>query len=150
MKVRPAASMKIVIHPIDHAPMSKGGLILTAEAQRKRKINQGIVISKGSLVSDDIQIADHVLFNAYSGDKIVLASGGEYIVLYEYHIVAKLEDSDVVLLDSISMLRILAERKFELMQKYAGDVKSTALVREVCENLEDRVRGISLAEGFEF
>jgi co-chaperonin GroES (HSP10) len=130
--------------------MSRGGLILTAEAQRKRKINQGIVVARGALVSDEIQVADHVLFNAYSGDKVTLASGGEFIVMHEHHLVAKLEKSDVVLMDTLTLNRILLERKHELMQKYMDDIERTRLVREVFENLSDRVSGITLAEGFEF
>lgn len=151
MKLQPVRS-DVIIHPIDHAPMSSGGIIHTAEAQRKRKINQGVVVAIGPLVPDDIGIttADHVLFNAYSGDKIVLASGGEFIVIPYHHILAKLSGSDVVLVDTVTMERLVNERKHELLQKYSDDIAGTKMVREVCEALMDRVASISLSEGFEF
>lgn len=138
-----------IIHPIDHAPMSKG-LIVTAEAQRKRRHNQGIVVAKGPLVSDEIEIADHVLFNGYSGDKIALASGGEFFVIPDDFIVAKFTGSKIVLMDTETVKRLLTERKFEMLQKYDGSEQEIKMLKEIFDSLFERVDSITLAEGFEF
>jgi len=68
----------VIIHPI--YPDEKIGSIHTPESIVKRRENQGIITNIGPAVSSDyindkdelteLQTGDHVLFNAYSGDKI--------------------------------------------------------------------------------
>jgi co-chaperonin GroES (HSP10) len=146
MKLKPIGN-DVIIHPIDHAPMSKGGLIFTAEAQRKRRINQGIIIAKGPLVTTELDIADHVVFSGYSGDKVVFASGGEYIVMPDDFVIAKIVNSEVVLVDTKTVERILLERKTEMKHKYP---ESSELLDEIISSVVDRIKSVSLSEGFEF
>jgi co-chaperonin GroES (HSP10) len=148
MKLKPIAG-KILVHPIEVSPFMSSGLI-KPDMQRTERTKQGIVIGKGPLCSDDIEIADHVLFNPYSGDEIALGSGGFYFLIPEEHIIAIRLDSDVVLMDTETVKRLLNERKGEVLQKYMDDVEKTRIASEIFESIIDRVNSITRAEAFQW
>jgi len=148
MKLK-ALGGKVIVHPIHEKPVTHTGLIVAPDVT-KRRFKQGIVIAKGPLVSGDVDIADHVYFNPYSGDEIALSSGGHYVIIPEEKLVASRTDSNVALMDTQTVKRLLEERKGEMMQKYLDDISATKLVREVFESLHDRVDTITRSEGFEW
>ena len=105
MKLR-AIGDDVIIHPIDNPELSHGGIHLPQREKRK-VINQGLVIAKGPEVREELDIADHVLFTNYTGSKISLASGGIFFVIPERFIIAVMTGSEVVLVDT-KMMKTLA------------------------------------------
>ena len=57
----------VIIRPFEYS--AKIGS-LYAPDQAKRRVNQGIVIAKGPLVSDDIDTADHVFLDPRDHDPL--------------------------------------------------------------------------------
>ena len=141
----------VIIHPIDN-PEKRGMIHLTEHAKRGR-VNQGIVIAKGpSCRHDDLEIADHVLFNGYTGDKISLANGGIFFVIPEPLVLAVRTTSTVVLVDTEMMKRIIQGRMGELRLMNDGneDESVDAFIHMIEDNLIERIDSITYAEGFEF
>lgn len=118
------------------------------EAFRKRPV-RGIVIAKGPLVSKDIDIADDVITNAYSGEKISMEDGGIFWIVQEEDIHAVMTDSDVVLIDTETMKRLIQERRTEFCVK-EDELAVSIIVTEFAEDLLDRIDSLTRAEGFEF
>jgi len=132
-----------IIHPID-PPSKVGSIWLSDKSRLEKRTNQGIVIAKGPLVSDDLNTADHVFFNGYTGDKLAFEEHGEFFVIPESHIICKIEPSNVVLMDTETVKRIIQERFGEL--RSMKDLRIDAIERD----LLDRIDSITIAEGYEF
>ncbi len=147
MKLKPLGK-KLLVHPLRHSSLSEGGLYLPGN--EKKKESQGIVIAIGPQCEEPIKIGDHVFYNAYSGDKVVLGSGGEFFLIHEAHVVCVRTDSDVEIFDSITVKRLLKERRSEMAQKYAQDVERMQVIEEVFSSIEDRIDTFTRAEGFEW
>jgi len=139
---------KVLIHPLKQSKAE--GIIHSPHADKKNP-TKGIVLAKGPLcVDESFGPGDCVLFNAYSGTEVAIGSGGEFIVIPEDSIEVKFTGGDVLLIDTETMLRLLDERKAEMMQKYMDDITGTKLVREVFESVKDRVKSLTRAEGFQW
>ena len=150
MKLR-AIGDDVIIHPIDNPELSHGGIHLPQREKRK-VINQGLVIAKGPEVREELDIADHVLFTNYTGSKISLASGGIFFVIPERFIIAVMTGSEVVLVDTKMMKRIIQERfgELRLMNEGNPDESVELFLRDVEGSLIERIDSITFAEGFEF
>ena len=138
----------VIIHPFEYP--AKIGLIFVPDPSKKR-VNQGIIIAKGPLVSDDVDTADHVFFSGYTGDKIVLEGSGEFFVIPESHLICKVEGSNVRLMDTETVKRIIQERFGEIRSmNIEGDNNFLDYVDDWEESLLDRIDTITIAEGWEF
>jgi co-chaperonin GroES (HSP10) len=139
----------VIIHPFEHS--AKIGSLYVPDTA-KRRVNQGIIIAKGPLVSNDVDTADHVFFNGYTGDKVVLGNGGEFFVVPESHLICKLRHSSVVLMDTKTVKRIIQERFGELQSKEISIDRLTPqkFLKILETSLLDRIDTISIAEGWEF
>jgi co-chaperonin GroES (HSP10) len=145
----------VIIHPFEEDIRgSKIGSLYVPD-QAKRRINQGIIISKGPLVSGDVSIGDHVMFSGYTGDTVSFIDGGTYFVVPESHLLVIVEESDVVLMDTRTVKRIIQERFGELRAMQRTVEASIGkdwfiLTNEIEESLLDRIDSITVAEGFEW
>jgi len=133
----------VIIHPLDRAT-KVGSIYLTDKSRLEKRTNQGIIIAKGPLVSNDLDTADHVFFNGYSGDKLAFKDHGEFFVVPESHIICKVQNSTVVLMDTETVKRVIQERFGELK------VHKNATLDHIEQSLLDRIDTITVAEGWEF
>ena len=69
--------------------------------------------------------------------------------LFAVFIVAVLTGSNVVLVDTSTMHRILEERLGELLSKYNYDDARVYQLKTTFEDIHDRIDSITTAEGFE-
>lgn len=138
----------LIIHPFEHPP--KIGSLWIPETTKKR-VNQGIVVHKGPLCSDDIEISDHVLFNGYTGDQVAIETTGKFFVIPESHIIAIVQPSDVVLMDVMTIKRLIQERFGELKSMEITSISDPDEFMEgIAQSLLDRIDTLSVAEGYEF
>jgi len=135
----------VIIHPIEREA-KVGRIYLTDKSRLDKRTNQGIIVAKGPLVSDDIDTADHVFFNGYTGDQITFEDGGQFFVVPEEFLICKIEHSSVVLMSTETVKRIIQERFGEL---HSQGVDNHSLT-ELEQSLLDRIESITIAEGFEF
>ena len=145
--IRPKAGKdKVILRPIEEPSITPGGIIVPDRA--KKKVNQGIVISIGSLLpKDEIEIGDHVLFNAFSGNKVVLESG-TFIILSYASIECVLEESGARLIDTETVKRVIRERVSEIRTKWLeGDAHT---LNKIERDIIDRIDNIHISEGLEF
>lgn len=153
-----AKGLDCILVPIEEPSHTTGGLYVPDTA--KRRVTHGVVISKGSQVSDYVQLGDHVLFSGYSGDsiknpdadrpeghKITLRESGIFFVIPESHIIAKLENTTVRVVDLETVRRVIKERINELSSKIPFQRK---FMEEVCASLIDRLDNLPISEGLEF
>lgn len=150
-KVKPIRN-DVLVHPIDDPDRTSGKIHVPDSVKRSRRTKQGIAVSLGPDCHGDISPGDHVLFNPYSGDKVALQTGGIFYFVPESHIVCVIQESDVVLMDTETMKRIISERFGELMSKFQGDEYSEEGRRlySIEASLIDRIDSITIAEGFEW
>jgi len=134
-----------IIHPFEY-PAKIGSLYVPDRS--KKRVNQGIIIAKGPLVSNDVDTADHVFFNGYTGDKLVFEDGGEFFVIPEPHLICKVINSKVVIMDTVTVKRIISERFGELYTQHP-DIGMDEL-HSIQKDLLDRIDSIAVAEGWEF
>jgi len=142
----------VIIHPFEYP--AKIGLIFVPDPSKKR-VNQGIIIAKGPLVSDDVDTADHVFFSGYTGDKIVLEGSGEFFVIPESHLICKVEESSVKLMDTETVKRIIQEGFGEVssqtkFQEFLLEERDRDFLKDIETSLLDRIDTITIAEGWEF
>lgn len=137
----------VIIHPFEYP--ARIGRIYVPDPS-KRRVNQGIIVAKGPLVSDDVDTADHVFFSGYTGDKIVFKEGGEFFVVPESHLICKVRNSKVVLMDTETVKRIIQERFGEIrtIETEVSIIRST--IDEIETSLLDRIDTITIAEGWEW
>ncbi len=134
----------VIVHPI--YPDEKIGSIFIPDSVRRR-VNQGIVTDLGPDVRENLETSDHVMFNGYSGDKLTFADGGEFYVVPEPFIIAKVVNSDVILMDTITVKRLIQARFGELYVIYGFEMP---MLKEIEQSLLERIESITMAEGFEF
>jgi len=139
----------VIIHPIEHQEMI-GSLYIPDPA--KKRINQGIIVAKGPACKDtDVEIADHVLFSGYTGDQVTLEESGQFYVIPETHVIAVLGKSNVRLMDTETIKRIIQERFGEKSVVAAGSmINSQEFLKGLEQDLLDRIDTFIIAEGFEF
>lgn len=137
----------VIIHPFEY-PEKIGSLYVPDNT--KQRVNQGIIIAKGPLVSNDLDTADHVFFSGYTGDQIVLEESGKFFVIPEPHIICKVRRSSVVLMDTETIKRIIGERFGELASMTNTSQSPQEFLDDVERTLLDRIDTINIAEGFEF
>jgi len=137
----------VIIHPIKY-PEKIGHLYVPDRS--KKRTNQGIIIAKGPLVSDDVDTADHVFFNGYTGDTIVLEDSGKFFVIPESHLICRVRNSKVVIIDTQTVKRIIQERFGELRSTVVSIDDSDMFLDHAEQSLLDRIDSISIAEGWEF
>ena len=135
----------VIIHPFDFP--AKIGSIYVPDTAKKR-VNQGIIIAKGPLVSDDVDTADHVFFNGYTGDKLVFEDSSEFYVIPESHLICKVKQSNVMIMDTETIKRIILERFGELRSR--NDQDDWFFLNSIEESLLDRIDTLAIAEGWEF
>ncbi len=135
----------VIIHPFEY-PDKIGSLYVPD--QSKKRVNQGIIIAKGPLVSNDVDTSDHVFFNGYTGDKIAFESSGEFHVVPESHLICKVRNSKVVIMDTETVKRVISERFGELYPQFGASMLIT--LSGIEKSLLDRIDTISIAEGWEF
>jgi len=135
----------VIIHPIKY-PAKIGSLYVPDRS--KKRTNQGIIIAKGPLVSDDVDTAEHVFFNGYTGDTIIIEDGSKFFVIPEPHLICRVRNSKVVIMDTETVKRIIQERFGEL-QSREGLADYSFLCR-IEQSLLDRIDSIAVAEGWEY
>ncbi|MES2875407.1 MAG: co-chaperone GroES [Bacteroidota bacterium] len=65
--------------------VSKASLIISVDSKEKK--NEGIVIAKGSNVTQ-VEIDDEIMFAPYTGNKIEMESEGDFLIINEDDIIA--------------------------------------------------------------
>lgn len=135
-----------IVRPIDYDAKTKNGLLYVPE-ESKKNINNGIVIAKGPLVTDEIDIGDHILFSGYTGDKIVLSTG-IYFVIPETHIACKLTQSTVKLVDTETMKKIIKDRMGELRMLNSTQIYYDTL-RSIENCLIERINTLTAEEDYQ-
>lgn len=138
----------VIIHPIEESDKTESGLLYKPE-YKKPKVNKGIIIAKGPLVTDELEIGEPVLFNARSGTKITLPNG-IFFVLPEPAIECKLENYDVMLVDSVTMKRLITECLGDLRVKYPNIFIEGIDWNEIEDALHNRINDMIPSEGLEF
>lgn len=118
------------------------------EHKRKRAKNGVIVAFGPGCTRDDLAIGDNVLFNAYTGNKITPESEGEWLLIPEDLILAKIEGNPVKLFDSETIKRIISERCGEISVKNLLVSKND--LKDIEESLLDRIDSFTQAEGMEY
>lgn len=143
-----AKMMDYILVPIEEPGLTRGGLYVPDTA--KKRINNGIVISKGSKTIEDIKLGDHVLFNGRSGDQITLVESGRFFIVPESHILAKLENSTVRVVDLETVKRVIRERFDEIRSRMTSDdneyISTSEMERDIC----DRLDSLTISEGLDF
>jgi len=144
----------VIIHPLDRAT-KVGSIYLTDKTRLEKRTNQGIIIAKGPLVSNDLDTADHVFFNGYSGDKLAFKDHGEFFVIPESHVICKVQNSTVVLMDTETVRRVIQERFGEVhhreLESHSTEGKKVSYwLKRIERDLLDRIDTITIAEGWEF
>ena len=137
----------IVVSPIYDPLMTKGGLYIPENA--RQKADQGIIISIGNEVREDLEIGDHIIFPAYAGYKIAFEEGGEYVILKEGSILGKITNSDTVLIDTKTMERLVEELAGDMKVKFFGGVMDE-LIDQFGKELVERIKSRIYSEGLEF
>lgn len=140
---------KLVIHPIRDKLMSSSGLLYIPESA-ERKSDQGIIVSKGPKVTEDLNVFDHVLFSPYSGDKVSVADSGIFFIIRQDQIVAKMKKSENVLMDRATVLRILEEVVGEYKQKSMWFPAFSDGIIQFNTDFVHRLEQYAHAEGFEW
>ena len=89
-KVTPIGD-RILVKPVERKETTTGGIYLP-ESQQKQ-IPEGIIISKGAKVSDELNIGDKVRWLMVMADEIEFTHEDKFhLVIQETSIIAKLED----------------------------------------------------------
>jgi chaperonin GroES len=143
LKLKPLGK-NVLIHPIDDPSMTESGLLYIPD-QAKQRTDNGIVVAKGPDVTEDIQVADHVMFSGYSGDKVSIEDGGIFFLVPESHIHAKLVPGGVMLIDQDTAIRLIKERMGEIRQQ--GEYSRMENIEDA---LIDRIKMLTTSEGFLF
>ena len=137
----------VIIHPIKY-PEKIGHLYVPIPS--KKRTNQGIIIAKGPLVSDDVDTADHVFFNGYTGDTIIIEDSSKFFVIPESHLICRVRNSKVVIMDTETVKRIITERFGELRSVVVSIDDAETFLNHVEQDLLDRIGSIAVSEGWEF
>ena len=95
MNVKPLGD-RVVIKMVESEEKTKGGLILTANAQDKPEIAEVLAVGPGTLadgkkVEMEIKVGDHVIMGKYAGTNVKI-DGEEIIILSQSDILAKVEE----------------------------------------------------------
>ena len=95
MNVKPLGD-RVVIKMIESEEKTKGGLILTANAQDKPEIAEVLAVGPGTLadgkkVEMELKVGDHVIMGKYAGTNVKI-DGEEIIILSQSDILAKVEE----------------------------------------------------------
>ena len=96
MNVKPLGD-RVVIKMVESEEKTKGGLILTANAQDKPEIAEVLAVGPGTLadgkkVEMELKVGDHVIMGKYAGTNVKI-DGEEIIILSQSDILAKVEES---------------------------------------------------------
>lgn len=81
-------SDRIAVIPIED-PDKIGHIIIPQES--KRRSDQGIIKYRGSGV-EELRVGDHVIFSAYSGDRVQMEGEGELVVMKDSAVIALVTD----------------------------------------------------------
>ena len=95
MNVKPLGD-RVVIKMIESEEKTKGGLILTANAQDKPEVAAVLAVGPGTLadgkkVEMELKVGDHVIMGKYAGTTVKI-DGEEIIILSQSDILAKVEE----------------------------------------------------------
>lgn len=95
MNVKPLGD-RVVIKMVESEEKTKGGLILTANAQDKPEIAEVLAVGTGTLadgkkVEMELKVGDHVIMGKYAGTNVKI-DGEEIIILSQSDILAKVEE----------------------------------------------------------
>lgn len=95
MNVKPLGD-RVVIKMVESEEKTKGGLILTANAQDKPEIAEVLAVGPGTLadgkkVEMELKVGDRVIMGKYTGTNVKI-DGEEIIILSQSDILAKVEE----------------------------------------------------------
>ena len=95
MNVKPLGD-RVVIKMIESEEKTKGGLILTANAQDKPEVAEVLAVGPGTLadgkkVEMELKVGDHVIMGKYAGTTVKI-DVEEIIILSQSDILAKVEE----------------------------------------------------------
>lgn len=95
MNVKPLGD-RVVIKMVESEEKTKGGLILTANAQDKPEIAEVLAVGPGTLadgkkVEMELKVGDHFIMGKYAGTNVKI-DGEEIIILSQSDILAKVEE----------------------------------------------------------
>lgn len=98
----------LLIEPLPPQETTSGGIVIPTDTKEAEKImiTVGKVVAMGSLsftgktssgvsLADEVekpQIGDHVLFQRYTGQAVILRDGRRFIVLQDSEVLAKVSD----------------------------------------------------------
>ena len=141
----------VIVHPLESPDTTAGGLIKSKA--HSKKPDQGIIIALGEEAKRDsgLDIGDHIVFNPYSGDHIPIEDGGLFYVFHHAHVIATIVDSDIKLMATDVVKRLIQDRMLEIRQKHVPiDEKLTKILNDVEDSLLDRIDNYTVAEGFQW
>jgi co-chaperonin GroES (HSP10) len=149
----------VVVHPIGQS--DKMGSIHIPNSY-KRKMNAGIIVALGPDVDTEwLQVGDHVGFPARAGNQLsksenedlgfqITLENGQFYILPENAILCKYEPSNVRLIDTETVKRLISERFTELRASYKGSFDQVMdELKPIEEALLDRIDSLIVAEAFE-
>lgn len=123
---------RVAIRPLSD-PDKIGSIYIPETA--KRRSDQGIVIYRGPNV-EEIKVGDHVLFPAYSGNKVTVVGEGMYIIMPESEIVAVLGEGE----------RVFTQREIEKFLDRAWDVEGNGTIESFIHSIMDQITNAEVRE----
>lgn len=105
MAVRPVRDLLYII-PLEDEERTPGGLIVPKEG--RQRTDQGIVKYRGPLTTGEITVGMHVLFDGWSGNKIIEEDEGALYVMPEDSINGILVDSTEYIMNRSLIKSIIA------------------------------------------
>jgi len=134
----------VIIHPLKAPEKTAGGLYKSK--YHEKKVAQGIIVAVGSEAAEKgFETAQHVVFNPYSGDEVAVEDGGWFFVIHWDFVEAILINSDVRLISTDSVKRIIEERIGELKLR-----KTQPTLDEIEASLNERIDSYVVSEGFQW
>lgn len=85
MKIRPLGN-KLLLKPLVEAETTKSGFDL---GENEKPLLQGVVISVGNGVSDEVKEGEKVVYENFSGNAI-----GEYLLIAEHDLAGVIENNE--------------------------------------------------------
>ena len=94
MQIKPLAD-RVVTKPVEAEEKTKSGIILTAAAQEKPQMAEGVAVGPGGVVDGNevkmyVKVGDRVITSKYAGTEVKI-DGVEYSIVRQADILATIE-----------------------------------------------------------
>jgi len=93
--IRPLGE-RVVIKPLPHEEVTKGGIVLPDTAKEKPQegevvaVGSGRLLDNGTRVAIDLKVGDKILFSKYAGNEVKIDEV-EYLILREADVLGVIE-----------------------------------------------------------